>query len=28
VAVPRRRVLFMLLGYALGAAFGPVNPKG
>ena len=28
VALPRRRGAFYLLGYALGAVFGPLNPKG
>jgi hypothetical protein len=28
VAMPRRRGAFTFLGYALGAAFGPMNPKG
>ena len=28
VAMPRRRDAFYILGYALGAAFGPINPKG
>ena len=26
--MPRRRSDFLLLGYALGAAFGRINPKG
>src|SRR5947207_5074587 len=28
VAMPCRREAFHILGYALGAAFGPLNPKG
>jgi len=28
VAMPRRKVPFTFLGYALGAAFGRINPKG
>ena len=28
VAVPCRKEAFHILGYALGAAFGPINPKG
>ena len=26
-AMPRRRCAFPLLGYALGAAFGPIDPE-
>ena len=26
--MPRRRGAFTFLGHALGAAFGPMNPKG
>ena len=26
--MPRRRGAFQVLGYALGAAFGPIDPKG
>jgi hypothetical protein len=28
VAMPRRRGSSVFLGYALGAAFGPINPEG
>ena len=28
VAMPRRKGGFCILGHALGAAFGPINPKG
>ena len=28
VAMPRRRQGFYILGYALGATFGPINSKG